>query len=178
MNHFDLVHERFMLCAWTYDQWKIALRNYFDVLKPGGYLQLYELDCRSKETWNLGPWALAGYKPGLALAAQRGIKPEIVEDLPVFLQDVGFQVVSQDSYLLDWSHKASDDEPFPGVVKYWYEDTARVSCSKARELGLMTEEEFQRFEEGVKDEWESSDKTDWRFTSAVIIARVSKDVGQ
>jgi ubiquinone/menaquinone biosynthesis C-methylase UbiE len=117
-DHFDIVHQRLMLVAWAVDQWQIALKNYFSVLKPGGYLQLWESDLSSKEKWCLGPWARLGVRHVFELAAKRGMKPDIVPDLPGFLQAAGFEVISQNFCPLDFSFKPSQPEPFPNTMPY------------------------------------------------------------
>ncbi|KAL9099677.1 MAG: hypothetical protein Q9163_004851, partial [Psora crenata] len=43
-NHFDYIHSRFMLCSIS--SWKRFIRKAFRHIKPGGYFELQELDCR------------------------------------------------------------------------------------------------------------------------------------
>lgn len=46
LESFDCIHFRFMSLAFTYDQYLTAVQNCWDLLKPGGYIVLMEMDTK------------------------------------------------------------------------------------------------------------------------------------
>lgn len=47
-NSFDVVHQRLLVWGLKSRDWPSAIKNYIDILKPGGYLQLVEIEFISK----------------------------------------------------------------------------------------------------------------------------------
>lgn len=171
-DHFDLVNERLLFFAWTPTNWIQVLQSYFSVLKPGGYLQLWEIDMTEPEFYNLGHCYKVGAKYGRQLTEKRGIKPDVAKDLPTYLAQTGYEVVSNEAFDFDFSHVPKEPEPIPGTLGTWYRDTSYAICRKPYELGMMSQEEWDAFEEGIKDEWEKSDKKDWKFRARLFLAKV------
>ncbi len=61
-NYFDYIHSRFMICSIS--SWQRYIRKAFQHIKPGGYFELQELNCRFasddgtlKEDSNLVDWS-------------------------------------------------------------------------------------------------------------------------
>jgi SAM-dependent methyltransferase len=172
-GHFDLVHERLTFFAWTPDNWRNVLKSYFEVLKPGGYIQLWEVDTRSRDIFNLGPWFNFGADWGLELTKRRGIKHDIIDDLPKLLEEAAFAVSSKEPYDIDFSHGLTQPEPFPGALEFWYKQLPHSLCISGREQGLIGDKEWKEFEEGLKDEFQLADKSKFAFRAWVIVAQVS-----
>lgn len=173
-GNFDLVNQRLLFFAWTEAEWMQVLKSYLTVLKPGGYIQLWELDLTSRLHWDMGKWHHVAADWGLALAAHRGIKPiESVLHLPSYLNQAGFEVVSDEAVDLDFTHRPTEPEPAPDPLAKWYKNTAYAICVKAHELGIMSEDKWRAFEEGIEEEWETNDRTKWALRARVLVARVS-----
>jgi SAM-dependent methyltransferase len=174
-NAFDLVNQRLMFLAWTPSQWAQICQNYFSVLKPGGYLQFIEFDSSAKDNWNFGPHCSKACEWGLRISEQRGIQRDIVEDLPQMLEQAGFEICSNEVYNADFGRELmeGEKEPFPGAKGYWYRKSAYAYAQTPRDMGLISDEEWNQFEEGIKDEWETADRSDWAHKTYVIVARVS-----
>lgn len=51
-DHFDFVKQRFVTASFTLANWKCVIEELVRVTKPGGYIQLLEIDY---STFNLGP---------------------------------------------------------------------------------------------------------------------------
>ncbi|KAL8834779.1 MAG: hypothetical protein Q9176_007297 [Flavoplaca citrina] len=43
-DHFDVVHQRLLIWGLATSAWPLVLRNQFDALKPGGWIQLVEVE--------------------------------------------------------------------------------------------------------------------------------------
>jgi ubiquinone/menaquinone biosynthesis C-methylase UbiE len=51
-DEFDFVKQRLVTASFTLDNWKSVLQELIRVTKPGGYIELIEIDF---STYNLGP---------------------------------------------------------------------------------------------------------------------------
>jgi SAM-dependent methyltransferase len=171
-NRFDIVHERLLFSGWTPKNWRSVFQSYFEVLKPGGYLQLWEMDTRSKETWDFGPWYHTSCSWGFELGRERGVKHEIIEDLADFLKEAGFIVAAKDPFHIDFTHQPTEPEPVPDTANWWYTNTSRALATRAYELGRVSEQEWEQYQAGIKDEFRLADKSKLFFQSWVIIAQV------
>ena len=89
-NTFDLVHQRLMMLAFTPVQWRQVLQHYFDVLKPGGYIQLFEFDADHRKLGPLYMWAAGKSKE---LAKKRNIDVQIAGKLSGMLAECGYQML-------------------------------------------------------------------------------------
>jgi hypothetical protein len=174
-GQINLIHQRLMSFALDLDQWRLVLKNYFDALKPGGYLQLFEFDTTLHDDNLLkrGPWWMFAFEKGAEIAEKKGIKHDFAKDLPSIVEQVGFQIVSNEEAYMDFNHVPAEPEPVPGAAALWHKFGAYAFSQKARELGSINQEEWSRFEEGIENEWETSDRSQWRMRAFVIVAQVS-----
>ncbi|CAG8621763.1 18313_t:CDS:2 [Dentiscutata erythropus] len=83
-NTFDYVYQRFMLYAYTKDDWPTVMNELVRVLKPGGFLELME---PSPYLFNVGPvnerlWDAPPVK-------NRGVDPDIYQTLEIYPQNQG-----------------------------------------------------------------------------------------
>jgi hypothetical protein len=108
------------------------------------------------------------------MTKQRGIKNDIIEDLPGLLTEAGFNVVAKNPYDIDFDYNAGQPEPFVGAQEYWYKSTPYALSSAARELGLMNELDWQKFEDGIKDEYQLVDKSKLVMRAWVLVAQASR----
>lgn len=94
-NKFDLVNQRFMLSALLATEWPQVVSEIFRVLKPGGRVQLCELDPRYPLE---KPPALARHSEILLQGAnKRGLLRYCAKELPGMLQNAGFVDVVDDA---------------------------------------------------------------------------------
>jgi hypothetical protein len=159
------------MSALSPSQWRLVFKKYLDVMKPGGYLQLFEFDY-SQEGLSVGKWYTRGVEWYLALAEQRGIKPLILKELPTFLEEAGFNILIKDSYCMDFNSQLEQNEPFPGAAAHSYKETSRAICSASLKGGIVTKGEWQEYNEGIETEWETSDRSKWVHKCGVIVAQV------
>lgn len=91
-NHFSLVHQRLLIAALRRHEWGTALKEIYRVLKPGGWVQLLEM-----QGWTSGP-ALAKHTDLLfEFSDDVGIMyRDIAKRLPDFLEESGFANIHQD----------------------------------------------------------------------------------
>ncbi|KAL1928500.1 hypothetical protein VTP01DRAFT_2856 [Rhizomucor pusillus] len=89
-NYFDYIHQRLLVAALTRDGWNNCLSELFRVLKPGGWLELKEVDVEVAS--RVGPPTMVHLMQILAnLVKSRGMVPGIGAELPELLQTYKFQ---------------------------------------------------------------------------------------
>jgi SAM-dependent methyltransferase len=171
-NHFDLIQERLLLNAFTPEDWRRVLKNYYNVLKPGGYLQMWETDLRRNETWNYGHWFHEASAWGFEMSRERGVKLGIIEDIPEFLEDAGFALVIKEPHWVDFTYQPTEPEPYPDTANLYYTSTARAMAARPYELGRVSKEDWEKFDAGIKDEFRLADKLKLGLQAWVFVAQV------
>lgn len=100
---FDYIFQRYMSMYLKEDQWKILFENYYNMLKPGGYIEIVESNIISS---NVGP-ETRDFGDQLSFALQaRKINPYINTKLESFLISAGF-IIKETNYI---STKLFNDE--------------------------------------------------------------------
>jgi len=91
-NKFTVVHQRLLIAGLREHEWRQAISEMYRVLKPGGWVQLFEM-----EIWVSGP-ALAKHLETLyRLADKQGTMwRNITKRIPGFLKESGFINLRQD----------------------------------------------------------------------------------
>ncbi|CAO0795362.1 unnamed protein product [Mucor circinelloides] len=91
-NHFDFVKQRLVTAAFTTADWKRVMAELVRVTKPGGYIELLEIDYN---THNLGPNGRKWERELLEAARlKRQMEPRIARHLADLLKTVGLIEVS------------------------------------------------------------------------------------
>ncbi|KAH8193630.1 hypothetical protein TruAng_012204 [Truncatella angustata] len=106
-NSFDIIHQRLLIWGIQVPQWPAVLRNHFQILKPGGYIQLAEVE-----------WIPQGGFPDDRPQLQRmgklqtwfseknGMDFDITRKLGGLLKDVGFESVDTLDFPLNYGSLA------------------------------------------------------------------------
>ncbi|KAG9302569.1 hypothetical protein G9A89_007273 [Geosiphon pyriformis] len=84
-NTFDCVHQSGMLSTYTGSQWGIVLREMVRVIKPGGYLEIAELDFNYK---NVGPMTKKLMAACWTNLESKGVKCSVLPYLDGYLKDI------------------------------------------------------------------------------------------
>ncbi|KAL9543450.1 hypothetical protein MBANPS3_008109 [Mucor bainieri] len=91
-NHFDFVKQRLATASFTLADWKRVMTELVRVTKPGGYIELLEIDYN---THNLGPNGRKWERELIeAIRLKRQMEPRLARHLPDLLKTVGLIDVS------------------------------------------------------------------------------------
>ncbi|RCH80544.1 hypothetical protein CU098_006693 [Rhizopus stolonifer] len=91
-NHFDFVQQRLVTSSFTISDWKCAIQELVRVTKPGGYIQLLEID---HYTFNLGPLGKLWEAELInTIREKRKMEPRMACHLPDLLKAMGMADVS------------------------------------------------------------------------------------
>lgn len=100
---FDYIFQRYMSMYLKEEQWKILIKNYYNMLKPGGFIEIVESNIISS---NMGP-DTQDFANQLVFALQaRKINPYINTKIESFLVSAGF-IIKEKNYV---STKLFNDE--------------------------------------------------------------------
>lgn len=117
-NFFDFVHQRLLVLALTDEDWTNALSNLYDVLKPGGYVELSEPDYREMNT--AGP-AMSTIQTSLRqMSLAQGLPPNIANELKDRLVKAGFVDVVVKSTPIPLNHGGKAGELLWADIKHIY----------------------------------------------------------
>ncbi|RUP50661.1 S-adenosyl-L-methionine-dependent methyltransferase [Jimgerdemannia flammicorona] len=84
---FDFVYMRAMVLAFTHNDWKNIMKELFRVVKPGGYVELVDVDMDAQR---MGPETKAASERLYQGLQARGIVSKIVRKFPTLLRENGF----------------------------------------------------------------------------------------
>jgi SAM-dependent methyltransferase len=120
---FDYIHQRFGGMAATYEQWLGIFEEYYRVLRPGGYVEILEVNCEFR---NSGPITERVFGIIRAVAGKRGLEPIKLSQLDAHLKTVGFTKVTK-----------SDTIPF--YFGSWAGEIGTPMLDQAKQVGLGIE---------------------------------------
>jgi SAM-dependent methyltransferase len=107
-NSFDVIHQRLLIWGIKSNQWPAVIRNYRDLLKPGGYLQLVEAEWIPKS----GPSDLPQLRKQALLqdwsTKSFGMDIDVAYHLEDYLRDAGFDEVTKIQFDHGYGAKAKD----------------------------------------------------------------------
>ncbi|KAJ8654499.1 hypothetical protein O0I10_009805 [Lichtheimia ornata] len=101
---FDYIHMRMLLCRFTHPEWVRLLREIMRVLKPGGYLEIVDLDYTVKRAGSRGN-DLINHQMLEKMLKEHQIDLQRARHLPTWLQ-TDFVDIQQDRVVvpLDWAN--------------------------------------------------------------------------
>ncbi|KAI8883987.1 S-adenosyl-L-methionine-dependent methyltransferase [Backusella circina FSU 941] len=102
-SSFDFIHMRFFFAALRKNEWPVAIKEAYRLLKPGGGIQLCELFPR--ETGNENCQAVMRTLFSMMRAANQ--VPEAAENLEVWLKEAGFGSIKSETGSVDLGEESS-----------------------------------------------------------------------
>lgn len=165
-NSYDAVYQRLMCAALTAPQWSSLLRNYLDILKPGGWIQICELD-PSRNRHIMGPYWSKAVDWAFQLAKSRQIDFEIVQELPRLLKEAGFEVMIAEE------KDFSSDNGDMLKASQWYIDTGLAISARACGT-IIKEDEWTEFKQGLLEESHHWKIHNWK--GCLVVAQVRSQI--
>ncbi|KII85481.1 hypothetical protein PLICRDRAFT_145206 [Plicaturopsis crispa FD-325 SS-3] len=89
-DKFTLVHQRFLMAAFSYPQWQRALSEIYRVTKPGGWVQICEPKEQVGGRVNMGPVEARFAAMFRGFLRSRGLVLDLDVHLPRLLEEAGF----------------------------------------------------------------------------------------
>jgi ubiquinone/menaquinone biosynthesis C-methylase UbiE len=150
-NKFDLIHQRLLICGLSTENWRTALQELYRVAKPGGWIQLIEIDSQAFQPRNdRAGKKLLGWLHDLM--NQTGLVVDAVDHVEGHVKAAGFENFTKEMKLFT--------KPKEGSLGA---DTIRVQMNhfghlKPRiiSLGIASEEEYTQAEVELQKDWETS----------------------
>jgi len=120
-NSFDIIHQRLLIWGIKSTEWVTVLRNYFDILKPGGYLQLVEAEWINPSK----PVELPQLRKQAILqkwsTEQFGMDIDIAYRLEDYLRSAGFDHIQKVQFDHGYGAKAKDTNFANPSAELWVE---------------------------------------------------------
>ncbi|KAJ3966959.1 hypothetical protein EV361DRAFT_953637 [Lentinula raphanica] len=89
-NQFAYAHQRLLVFAMNSSLWRSAVSELFRVIKPGGWLELFEMEAQNLPSWSVGPNSARLATLIQALLGAKGIIGDLSVYLPGILGKAGF----------------------------------------------------------------------------------------
>lgn len=172
-NTFVYAHQRLLIVAMNESRWQSAIRQLFRVLKPGGWLELVEVDAENYD-FGVGPHS----KKLHSLIRRFLNEKEVVCDLGVYLPDllrgVGFLDIHCERRTVPIRHSIGDGiEYSQEYYNLWVAMKGPILAGHGYGI-IETAEEFDTMMEGSLAEWQNSQDAWVSYYS--IMARKPEDV--
>ncbi|KAI8090927.1 S-adenosyl-L-methionine-dependent methyltransferase [Gilbertella persicaria] len=134
-NSFDFVHMRLFILALRENEWPAVIKELIRVTKPGGIIQLLEIDLKKKKEFNHGLVHIA--------CAARGQDPRIAIKLDSLLAaNDNIKVVQTDYRSVDMASNTATAKKF---LWDWKQTVKSMMPVVGPKIGLATAEEQQKF---------------------------------
>ncbi|KAI8970866.1 S-adenosyl-L-methionine-dependent methyltransferase [Pilobolus umbonatus] len=101
-NSIDYYHQRLLVAGLTGEDMKKTLENAFRVLKPGGYVELGEVNFETLE--NVGPIYEKFNVIFTGMLKKKGLIPDMGEHIEGFLEETGFENIYFERVCLPVNH--------------------------------------------------------------------------
>ncbi|GAW02522.1 hypothetical protein LENED_004184 [Lentinula edodes] len=93
---FSFAHQRLLVAAMNNTLWRSAVAELFRVIKPGGWVELVEIEAQDFSSWSVGPNSTKLASLINALYGGKGVIGDLSVYLPVILKEAGFVNVQCD----------------------------------------------------------------------------------
>ncbi|EJU06522.1 S-adenosyl-L-methionine-dependent methyltransferase [Dacryopinax primogenitus] len=160
---FVFIFQRLMVLAFTEDAWKKTIAGFYRALRPGGRVQLVEVDLlRVLYPEVITPPYTARWLEGVRqLCGLRGVKPQAIVQIPELLKEAGFvdiQIKISPRYTKGDTGKATRDTAIGS------QRGLKGPFLKAGGFGIgRTDAEFDAYLDKVEEEWATTDFA-WMWT--------------
>ncbi|KAJ3930418.1 MAG: hypothetical protein NXY57DRAFT_1062496 [Lentinula lateritia] len=92
----QFAHQRLLVAAMNDTLWRSAVAELFRVIKPGGWVELVEIEAQDFSSWSVSPNSTRLASLINALCGGKGVTGDISVYLPVILKEAGFVNVQCD----------------------------------------------------------------------------------
>ncbi|KAJ3862966.1 hypothetical protein EV359DRAFT_82827 [Lentinula novae-zelandiae] len=86
---FSFAHQRLLVAAMNDTLWHAAVAELFRVVKPGGWVELVEIEAQDFSSWSVGPNSTKLASLINALYGGKGVSGDLSVYLPVILKEAG-----------------------------------------------------------------------------------------
>lgn len=155
-NSYKLINQRLLIAALSAEDWKTVVGNIYNLLAPGGWVQLVEANhCYSGE-------ATEKHRAVLKRAFEkRGVLLDPIYNIPALLGEAGFVAINTKDYEISLGKWAGKDG-----------EEARDSCIGVYRgmkhpvvdlMGLLPAREFDLLIDQMEEEWDSIEGSKVRY---------------
>ncbi|KAH7884164.1 hypothetical protein F5I97DRAFT_2047573 [Phlebopus sp. FC_14] len=149
-RRYTLINQRLLIAAFSAHEWQNVVRNMYEVLAPGGWVQLVETShCRS------GPVTERHRRAVLErVFEKRRLLVDCAERIPGMLRDAGFVDINTEVYEISLGKWAGRDgvearDNFIGVYR-------AMKRPVVDEMGIMSSCEFDSLVDEMRKEWDTT----------------------
>ncbi|KAF2170054.1 hypothetical protein M409DRAFT_19663 [Zasmidium cellare ATCC 36951] len=144
-GQFDLINSRMMISAVPNGKWAAYIRRMFNLLRPGGYVQLFEADMINSNTGRSDDRTVAeALVITHAIYSGMGLDPETAVRLAGWLHQAGFTWVRDVAYWCNPVTRQADGSLKIDDILYQWHSTA-YGVLKPLFLKVRTSPQYSRF---------------------------------
>ncbi|KAI8976931.1 S-adenosyl-L-methionine-dependent methyltransferase [Pilobolus umbonatus] len=142
-NSVDYYHQRLLVAGLSKGEMELALLNAYRVLKPGGYIELCEVNMGYCE--NAGPYMERSQEEFAVFLEKRSLVPNLGDHIEEMLEESGFENIHYTKKTIPVNHtnKAGD---------FWWQDSSECMRSLRPVLAMNNPlyEDIDYYEEYIK----------------------------
>jgi ubiquinone/menaquinone biosynthesis C-methylase UbiE len=164
---FAVVHQRLFIFALTVPQWEQALAELYRVTKPGGYLQIVELETRLRLPQH--PKAVGAHDKMFDIVSRTinglGLRWDLIDLLPSLVERAGFKDVREEVRVAPWAGGKAErsgpgaalkDDAVKNAVTF-----VKTVQSKVVAAGYASDAEYERMLGQMAKEWDECEDLAW-----------------
>ncbi|KAI8338553.1 S-adenosyl-L-methionine-dependent methyltransferase [Chlamydoabsidia padenii] len=159
-NTFDFISLRLLILAFQVDEWSVALKELYRVLKPGGVIESKECDQLDNGSELVKLWV----HHVEVFMENRGQDAHIVRRVPEFLHNGGFEVIETNKKMI---HLGRSDPMNRALLKDVMNVYKNIKPYMAPQLGLETDEDYDDFLVRLAIECQQEPEGTWSLTSSL-----------